>query len=143
STFVPVMSVWLLRSHRGGTEDTERKQNAFFSSLRVLRASVVKLSVRLRWLVVPAYVAAAAALIWFAGRPLGTEIFPTVDAGQFQMRLRAPTGTRIERTEQLVIQALDGIAEEAGGKDNVAISLGWLGVVPSSYPINAVYLFTG
>jgi multidrug efflux pump subunit AcrB len=66
-----------------------------------------------------------------------------VDAGQFQFRLRAPTGTRIERTEQLVVQALDGIADEAGGKDNVAISLGYVGVVHSAYPINSVYLFTG
>jgi multidrug efflux pump subunit AcrB len=81
-----------------------------------------------------------AALIWFFGRPLGTEIFPAVDAGQFQLRLRAPTGTRIEWTEQLMVQALDGIAE-AAGKDNVATSLGWVGVVPSAFPINAVYLF--
>jgi multidrug efflux pump subunit AcrB len=93
--------------------------------------------------VVPAYVVATVAVIWFAGRPLGREIFPTVDAGQFQLRLRAPTGTRIERTEELAIQALDAIADAAGGKDKVAITLGWVGVVPSSYPINSVYLFTG
>ena len=51
----------------------------------------------------------------------------------------APTGTRIERTEQLMVQALDVIAE-AGGPDNVAITLGYVGVVPSTYPINTVYL---
>jgi multidrug efflux pump subunit AcrB len=103
----------------------------------------LRLLVRLRWLLVPAYVAGALALIWLFGRPLGTEIFPTVDAGQFQMRLRAPTGTRIEWTEQLTIQALDGVAEAAGGQDKIAMSLGWIGVVPSSFPINSVYLFTG
>jgi multidrug efflux pump subunit AcrB len=91
---------------------------------------------------VPAYAVAAVALIILAGLPLGTEIFPQVDAGQFQMRLRAPTGTRIERAEELTIQALDGIAEEVG-RDKLAISLGWIGIVPSAYPINAVYLFTG
>src|SRR5205085_8801443 len=110
STFVPVMSVWLLRTNHRVTEDTEPRHTershrnhvlTFFSSslwfwLCVLCDSVVRSLVRLRWLVVPAYIAAVAALVYLAGRPLGTEIFPTVDAGQFQMRLRAPTGTRIE-----------------------------------------------
>src|SRR5262245_13296776 len=150
SSFVPVMSVWLMKTNLRGTEDTEgrdtekenKSSSSLWSSLCVLCASVVRFFVTARWLVVPIYALAAVALIWLAGRPLGTEIFPQVDAGQFQMRLRAPTGTRIERTEELTIQALDVIADEAG-RDKIAISLGWLGVVPSSFPINAVYLFTG
>jgi multidrug efflux pump subunit AcrB len=149
SSFVPVMSVWLLKTKHKGTEHTggrdAEKNSAFsslWSSLGVLCASVVRFLVSARWLVVPAYAVAAVALIIVAGLPLGTEIFPQVDAGQFQMRLRAPTGTRIERAEELTIQALDGIADEVG-RDKVAISLGWVGIVPSAYPINAVYLFTG
>ncbi|MFM9500834.1 efflux RND transporter permease subunit, partial [Streptomyces galilaeus] len=31
---------------------------------------------------------------------IGKEIFPKVDAGQAQVRLRLPTGTRLERTEE-------------------------------------------
>ena len=34
---------------------------------------------------------------WLVGHAgLGTEIFPSVDAGQFQLRVRAPTGTTLE-----------------------------------------------
>ena len=76
------------------------------------------------------------------GRQLGTEIFPQVDAGQFQLRLRAPTGTRIEQTEEIAREALEVIKEEVG-PENVDISLGYVGVVPSSYPINSVYQWTG
>ena len=47
---------------------------------------------------------AAGALLWLLAPRLGTEIFPAVDAGQFQLRLRAPTGTRIERTELIALQ---------------------------------------
>jgi multidrug efflux pump subunit AcrB len=146
STFVPVMSVWLLRQTPGvnpevvGHERVANHPGAYTPGSPV--GTFVGILVSFRWLLVPAYAIGAAALIWFAGRPLGTEIFPTVDAGQFQLRLRAPTGTRIEWTEQLAVQALDGIAD-AAGKDNVAISLGWVGVVPSAFPINSVYLFTG
>jgi multidrug efflux pump subunit AcrB len=72
---------------------------------------------------------------------LGTEIFPTVDAGQFQLRLRAPTGTRIERTEVLTLRALETI-EQIVGAGNVAISTAFIGVQPASYPINTIYLWT-
>ena len=72
------------------------------------------------------------------GRKLGTDIFPTVDAGQIRIRLRAPTGTRIERTEVIALKALDIIAEEAG-KNNVDITLGYVGVQPPSFPVNTIY----
>jgi multidrug efflux pump subunit AcrB len=144
STFVPVMCVWLLK-HDGRTRGVTPQGNptAHTAGSTGLLSWALGILVRLRWLLVPAYVVGAVALVWLFGRRLGTEIFPTVDAGQFQMRLRAPTGTRIEWAEKMTIQALDGVAEAAGGKDKIAMSLGWVGVVPSAFPINSVYLFTG
>jgi multidrug efflux pump subunit AcrB len=76
------------------------------------------------------------------GLLLGREIFPQVDAGQFQLRLRGPDGTRIEQTEEITKEALDFIGKEVG-PENVQITVGYVGVVPSSYPINTVYLWTG
>ncbi len=67
-----------------------------------------------------------------------------MDAGQFQFRLKAPTGTRIEQTEAITQEALRFIGDEvraAGGE--VEISLGYVGVVHSSYPINTIYLWMG
>ena len=32
---------------------------------------------------------------------IGQDFFPTVDAGQFRLHVRAPAGTRIEETERL------------------------------------------
>src|SRR5262249_21767017 len=40
------------------------------------------------------------------------------------------------------LQTLDQIKEEAG-QDKVDVSLGFVGVQPSSYPINTIYLWTG
>jgi len=48
------------------------------------------------------------------GGSLGTEIFPSVDTGQLQVHLRAPAGTRIERTEQIALKTLDVIKREVG-----------------------------
>jgi multidrug efflux pump subunit AcrB len=136
STFVPVLSVWLLRHYHAAAEKDQRRWS--FTRLRDAYNGTLRVLVRLRWLLLPVYVALAGLVIWLAGGQLGQEIFPKVDAGQFQLRLRAPTGTRIERTEEIAQQALTIIKEKVGA-DKVAISLGYVGVIPSSYPINGVY----
>jgi multidrug efflux pump subunit AcrB len=86
--------------------------------------------------------ALAGVVIGVVGRRLGTEIFPRVDAGQLQLRLRAPTGTQIDGTEAVALRALDLIGQEVGPR-NIQISLGFLGVHGASYPINFIYLWNG
>ena len=61
---------------------------------------------------------AAAVLLGFAaglGVPcfpaLAQDFFPTVDAGQFRLHVRAPAGTRIEETERIFGQVEDAIRE--------------------------------
>jgi multidrug efflux pump subunit AcrB len=71
---------------------------------------------------------------------IGQEIFPKVNAAQAQVRLRMPTGTRIERTESAT-QKLLAIADSIT-HFNVEISSAFVGTQPSSYPINNVYLWT-
>src|SRR6185436_1685296 len=72
---------------------------------------------------------------------MGTEIFPEANAPVFRIRLRAPTGTRIEETERIVLGALDVIRREIGA-NNIGITSDFVGVVPSSYPVNLIHLFT-
>jgi multidrug efflux pump subunit AcrB len=96
---------------------------------------------KFRWLVVAAYAALAGTVIFLLGPLLGREIFPRVETGQFQVRFRAPTGTRVEATERIALKVLDVIREEAG-PNNVAITLGYVGTQPPSYPINTIYLWT-
>jgi multidrug efflux pump subunit AcrB len=138
STFVPVLSTWLLRHHH--QLDSGRK-NAF-ERVQGSYGRAVGGIVRWRWLVVPAYLAVSLSLVFFVGRTLGLEIFPKVDAGRFQLRMRAPDGTRFEKTEQLALAALGQIEKEVG-KDGVETSVGYVGLLPSTYPINAIFQWTG
>jgi multidrug efflux pump subunit AcrB len=55
--------------------------------------------------------------------------------------MRAPTGTRLEKTEQIVQQALATIGKEAG-EGNIQISMGFVGVQPGAYPVNTIHLWT-
>ena len=141
STLVPILSVWLLRGHVRPPEGDEVTETRF-AALQRRYSAVAARAVRARWLVVGGYVAAAAALIVVVGTQLGTEIFPRVETGQLQMRLRAPTGTRVDGTEAIALEALRIIEQEVGA-DNVAITLGFIGVHAPSYPINLIYLWNG
>ncbi len=134
STLVPILSVWFLRGHGHITD------SAAFGKFRDLYAGFVRGAMRGRWFVVAVYLALAAAVIVLVGQRLGSEIFPRTDAGQLALRLRAPAGTRIEKTEQLLLKTLELIKQEVG-PDNVAITLGFVGVHAPSYPINLIYLW--
>ncbi len=136
STFVPILAVWALRSSAHGASP-----ETFFDRLREGYVGVVASLMARRRTVILGYLAIAGAIALVVGGALGTEIFPVVDTGQFQLHLRAPPGTRIERTEQITLQALDAIKREVG-PDNVEISLGFVGTQPPNYPINAIYLWS-
>ncbi len=141
STLVPILSVWVLRGRQQAAAG-QPKIESQFAKFQTRYASLAQSVVRLRWPVAAAYLAVAAVTIVFVGRQLGTEIFPKVDAGQLQVRLRAPTGTHVDGTEAIALQALDLIKNEVG-TNNVEITLGFIGVHPSSYPINLIYLWNG
>ncbi len=70
---------------------------------------------------------------------LGTDLFPEVDAGQFSVRVRSPSGTRIERTEELVAGVEQAIKETIPSRDlgmviaNAGVLLDW----PAAYTPNA------
>ncbi|MBI2150098.1 MAG: efflux RND transporter permease subunit [Acidobacteria bacterium] len=134
-TFVPILYTWI------GGEKHGSGQGGFFDRFRQSYGTTVGAFVRMRWLVLPVYLAASGAVVYFVGGALGAEIFPSADSGQIQVRLRAPTGTRIERTELMALKLLDTIAEEVG-PENVAASLGFVGSQPPSYPVNTIYLWT-
>ena len=137
STFVPVLSVWVL----GGESGHGPSGGSAFAALSRRYHRMARFLIAHRRVVVLSYLGLCALIVVAIGGALGTEIFPTVDAGQFQLRLRAQPGTRIERTEQIALQTLDAIKREVG-PDNLSISLGFVGTPPPNYPINAIYLWS-
>jgi multidrug efflux pump subunit AcrB len=142
STLVPILSVWLLRGHEHAEATSAVQRVGAFARFQQRYARGAAGVVRARWLTVAAYAAASALVIGLLGRGLGTDIFPKVDTGQLQVRLRAPTGTRVDDTEKVALRALDIIKGEVGA-DNIAITLAFLGVHGSNYPINLIYLWNG
>ena len=137
TTLVPVILIWVMRTGHGHAPTEPSRFDRFRDRYQNFSARVV----RRRWLVVPGYLVITALIIVFFGGPLGRAIFPTVDAGQFTVRLRAPAGTRIEETEKLANKTLDIIRSEVGAK-NLALTVGFVGVQNAAYPVNTIYLWT-
>ncbi len=139
TTLAPILSVWFLRGHSLGGKTTAEAEAPAWQRIygRWLAGAV-----RAKWAVVVVYLAVASLVIVLLAPRLGWEIFPRVDAGQLQVRLRAPTGSQVDRTEEAALQVLEIIRSEAGA-DNVAMSLGFVGVHAPSYPINLIYLWNG
>ena len=92
-------------------------------------------------MVVLAYLLATGAVVVVVGSQLGRELFPRVDTGQFQLRVRPPQGTHYELTRQVAQKTLDVIAEEVG-PDNVDITMGYAGANPPQFTINMAYLWS-
>ncbi|TAK30155.1 MAG: efflux RND transporter permease subunit [Myxococcaceae bacterium] len=70
---------------------------------------------------------------------LGTELFPRSDAGQITVLLRAPTGTRIERTEQYTATA-ERIIRSVVPRDELTKVIANVGILydwPAAYTPNA------
>ncbi|MEN9572468.1 MAG: Multidrug resistance protein MdtC [Verrucomicrobiota bacterium] len=142
STLVPVLSVWLLRGHEQPTPLTpalsQSERERGFTGLQSGYAQFAGNLLRARWLVLLVYLALAAAAFVLIAPRLGTEIFPKVDASQLQLRLRAAPGTQLQATEAIALRLLDLIKREAG-PDNVAMTIGLVGVHAQTYPINLIY----
>ncbi|MBL9123571.1 MAG: efflux RND transporter permease subunit, partial [Planctomycetaceae bacterium] len=134
STFVPVISVWLLRPIR----HSAAADASLFGRLRRRYEGLLARLVRVRGRVVASYLALAVLIVVWQAPRIGREIFPVVDAGQFRLRIRAPDGTQIARTERYALQLLDVVQQEVGAK-NVALTLGYVGMIHSNFPVNAVY----
>jgi multidrug efflux pump subunit AcrB len=139
-SLVPVLSIWMLAGRRAHV-DAEPAAD-WVDRLRARLGRSLQTLAPFRLLLVGVYLVAAATIVAGVGLTLGREIFPANGAKQFQLRFRAPAGTKFETTERLGVAILEEI-QQAAGPGNVAITLGYVGVQPSSYPINTIFLWTG
>jgi multidrug efflux pump subunit AcrB len=99
---------------------------------------------KIRGLVVAAAVGLLVIVLVGLGSQLRREFFPEVDAGAFEIYVRAKTGTRIEETERRIAQVEKAIKDRIG--DDLEITISEIGVVadwsaaytPNSGPMDAV-----
>lgn len=136
-TFVPVLANWLIKEedlakHYGKVDAFDRFKGKVLNSLNRLFPS--RKAITASYLVVG--LLAVGALFFFIGK----DVFPNVNSSQFQVRIKAPEGTRIEVTEKKVHQVLAEI-EDMTGKDHIKITSAFIGQHPSTFAVSPIYLY--
>jgi multidrug efflux pump subunit AcrB len=118
-TLVPTMAKYLLRGHDPALQVSKnplvRLQVHFemaFERFRTGYRGLLERCLHHRAIFLTAFFTASLASLVFLIPWLGQDFFPTVDAGQFKLHLRARTGTRIEETARLSGLVSQAIREE-------------------------------
>ncbi|MBS1489407.1 MAG: efflux RND transporter permease subunit [Bacteroidetes bacterium] len=152
-TFVPVMANWWMKlhpAHKPHAEMTEsrqmneghhqQKETGFEKfKLRYLRLLDQIMYYKTRSIAIYLVVCFTIIIVGFIF--IGKDIMPKIERSrQFQARLIGPEGLRIERTEEAVQETIQQIKETVG-EENVSITSAFVGMTPSSYGTNTLYVF--
>ena len=141
SSLVPVLSVWLLARHPALPEG-DGHQPDWVERLRARLARLLQRLAPARGLVVGAYAVVTVAIVTIVGLRLGREILPPQALISFNSgfgRPRARCSSEPSDSPARYSKRFNA----AAGPGNVDITLGYIGVQPSSYPINTIFLWTG
>ena len=90
-------------------------------------------------MIVPLYLTITLILAAICFVMIGKDMMPRLNKGQFQMRIKEPDGTRLERTEDATKQVLQIIDKTV--EHHVSITSAYVGLVPSSYGTSNLYVF--
>jgi multidrug efflux pump subunit AcrB len=131
-TVVPTMAKYLLKEH--DDEETARKHRSRnplvrfqlgfesgFSKMRLGYLRLLTLCVDHAVLFLILFTVFAVGSVGLLTPPLGQDFFPSVDAGQFKIHVRARTGTRIEETALLCDHIDDTIRQHIPAGELVTI----------------------
>lgn len=168
-TFVPVISNWIVKvhdehGHHEQKEGEEEVESGFaldeeekhqlehtieedpehmgrFEKFRAKYISLIQSMMKKRGLVIGGYLVGTVLLLAFGFGTIGTDILPHANNKQFQLRMSAPDGTRIELTEKYFLQLLD-IIKKTAGPENLEVSSAYVGTQPSSYGTSPIFVFT-
>lgn len=140
NTLVPVLAGWLLQ-RRKATHHQPNFMDRFMRRLQKVHTACLLRMRPFSALIVIAYLVGSGLLLILLSPGLRTEIFPVGNPKSFQLRLKAPTGTAAEKTEQLSRKTLEIISQEMGA-ENVDVTIAYVGTQPPNYGVSAVYIWT-
>ncbi|CAM4094490.1 Multidrug efflux pump subunit AcrB [Pedobacter westerhofensis] len=147
-TFVPVMANWIMKDHPHQSAHTFDKlqqpapaaQLSRFDKLRLRFLRFMDRMMPYRKPIVIFYLAGTVALGAFLLFLVGKDVLPKVNGSQFQVRIRASDGTRIERTEEKTLKTIE-IVKKIVGKENIEVTSAYIGQHPSLFSTNPIFLW--
>lgn len=166
-TLVPILSNWLIKAeqyqhyhhdkvhaHAGEAlnhretlqvnehlkqEQDHPEQNDLFERIKMGYMKLITRWLPRKKLIVPIYLVLVIGLAGVGFVIIGKDMMPKLNNGQFQMRIKEPEGTRLERTEDKFKQVLNIIDRTV--QHHVEITSGYIGLIPSSFGSSNLYVF--
>jgi multidrug efflux pump subunit AcrB len=165
-TLVPILANWLLKAekfqyhHRGvhahaglaldhkevqevaahtRQDDHHKEENGIFQRMKMGLLRRLDRWMPRRKLIVVGYLAVSLGLAALCMSAIGKDMLPHSNAGQMQLRVREPDGTRLEVTERTVKGILRIIDSTVAG--HVAITSAFVGTVSPNYGHSNLYVF--
>lgn len=140
-TFVPIMANWMMKDKHNKLANTKRKK-AFFEKFRVNYSfRMRKWSTKSLFLFV-LYVVVAGGVSVVLLSVVGTDVMPVSNNGDFQIRIQAPQGSRLEKTEKIVKDITEDIKAQLP-ENGLNLTSAFVGVHSATSPINPIFLFSG
>ncbi|QIP13055.1 efflux RND transporter permease subunit [Spirosoma aureum] len=90
--------------------------------------------------IVLVYVVGSMGIAFLLITSIGRDVLPKVSGGQFQVRLRNPDGTRLEKTEGTMLKTID-VLNKLVGKENIEITSAMVGMHGAQFSTSPIYLF--
>jgi multidrug efflux pump subunit AcrB len=120
-------------------EKAHPEENSFFERIKMGYMNIISRMMPSKKIIVLVYLGVIVTLAAFGFVFIGKDMMPKLNNGQFQIRLKEPQGTRLERTEDKfkhVLQIIDRTVNH-----HVKITSGYIGLVPSSFGSSNLYVF--
>src|SRR5580698_2262553 len=121
-------------------EDKAKKKLGFFDKIKLRSNKFLIRMMPFRMPIVLLYVIGSLVIVFLLVKNIGRDVLPKSNAGQFQVRLHAPDGTRIEQTELITLKAID-VLDSLVGKKNIEITSAMVGMHGSQFSTSPIYLF--
>ena len=120
-------------------EEEHPEKNDLFERVKMRFMKIITRWMPNKRIIVPIYLVVVIALAGICFMIIGKDMMPKLNNGQFQMRIKEPEGTRLERTEDKFKQVLQIIDKTV--QHHVEITSGYIGLVPSSFGSSNLYVF--
>ena len=165
-TLVPILSNWMIKAeryqyhhnakHAHASQDLDMgeeaqinahreeevdhpEENDFFEKVKSRFIKIITGLMPRRKLLIPVYLVVVIVLAGIGFVIIGKDMMPKLNNGQFQIRMKEPEGTRLERTEDKFKKVLQIINQTVN--NHVKITSGYIGLVPSSFGSSNLYVF--
>ncbi|WP_020594948.1 efflux RND transporter permease subunit [Spirosoma panaciterrae] len=113
---------------------------SYFERVRSRFTRFIRRILPYRKVIVTTYVLGSMAIVALLITNIGRDVLPKVTGHQFQVRLRNPDGTRLEKTEATMLKTID-VLKKMVGSENIEITSAMVGMHGAQFSTSPIYLF--